>query len=450
MASCSEEDLCCPVCHDVFTDPVLLSCSHSFCKMCLESWWKQTQTRRCPVCRLTSDFEPAGNLVLKNLCETFRQRRATVASSTVCSLHSEDLRLFCLDHLEPVCLVCIESDKHRGHTIRPLKEAAQQHREELFLSLKNLKDNLSGCRLLKDKWVQTAAHVKVQAMRTEEGIQEHFKKLRLLLEEEEESRICALRKEVKMKSLLMEEQVETLNHHLAAVARLIQSTEEALKASDVSFLLAFKAVVERVQDCPTIDPPRLLPGALIDEAKHLGNLDFKVWSKLKVCASPVILDPNTASSDLLLSPSLSSLHCGDPQKLPNNPERLKNCSVLGSEGFSTGSHWWDVKVGDNLLWELGVLEDSANVKKSVYSRIWRMGFYHDEYKMSFPCNDFTELAVKVRPRTIRVKLDLGKGLLTFSDPDSNTHIHTFTHTFRNKVFPFFSTVDETPLSILPV
>uniref|UniRef100_A0A3B4Y477 Zinc finger RING-type eukaryotic domain-containing protein n=1 Tax=Seriola lalandi dorsalis TaxID=1841481 RepID=A0A3B4Y477_SERLL len=31
------EDLCCPVCHEVFRDPVLLSCSHSFCKdYCLQ------------------------------------------------------------------------------------------------------------------------------------------------------------------------------------------------------------------------------------------------------------------------------------------------------------------------------------------------------------------------------------------------------------------------------
>uniref|UniRef100_A0A3B4H3E6 RING-type domain-containing protein n=1 Tax=Pundamilia nyererei TaxID=303518 RepID=A0A3B4H3E6_9CICH len=32
----SEEDFLCPVCHEVFTDPVVLSCSHSFCKDCLQ------------------------------------------------------------------------------------------------------------------------------------------------------------------------------------------------------------------------------------------------------------------------------------------------------------------------------------------------------------------------------------------------------------------------------
>uniref|UniRef100_A0AAQ5X1Z4 RING-type domain-containing protein n=1 Tax=Amphiprion ocellaris TaxID=80972 RepID=A0AAQ5X1Z4_AMPOC len=38
MASRLEEDLCCPVCHDIFKDPVMLSCSHSFCRVCLQIW----------------------------------------------------------------------------------------------------------------------------------------------------------------------------------------------------------------------------------------------------------------------------------------------------------------------------------------------------------------------------------------------------------------------------
>uniref|UniRef100_A0A3P8RD96 RING-type domain-containing protein n=1 Tax=Astatotilapia calliptera TaxID=8154 RepID=A0A3P8RD96_ASTCA len=39
------EDLCCPACQEVFRDPVLLSCSHSFCKDCLKRWWRERTTR---------------------------------------------------------------------------------------------------------------------------------------------------------------------------------------------------------------------------------------------------------------------------------------------------------------------------------------------------------------------------------------------------------------------
>uniref|UniRef100_A0A3B3X7B0 RING-type domain-containing protein n=1 Tax=Poecilia mexicana TaxID=48701 RepID=A0A3B3X7B0_9TELE len=50
MAARSEEDLCCPVCQDVFVDPVVLSCSHSFCKECLKNSWRARPGRSCPVC----------------------------------------------------------------------------------------------------------------------------------------------------------------------------------------------------------------------------------------------------------------------------------------------------------------------------------------------------------------------------------------------------------------
>uniref|UniRef100_A0A3B4Y7R7 RING-type domain-containing protein n=1 Tax=Seriola lalandi dorsalis TaxID=1841481 RepID=A0A3B4Y7R7_SERLL len=65
-----DEDLCCPVCHEVFRDPVVLSCSHSFCKDCLQSWWREKPDPQCPVCkRRSSKEEPPCNLVLKNLCD---------------------------------------------------------------------------------------------------------------------------------------------------------------------------------------------------------------------------------------------------------------------------------------------------------------------------------------------------------------------------------------------
>uniref|UniRef100_A0A3Q2QUI6 RING-type domain-containing protein n=1 Tax=Fundulus heteroclitus TaxID=8078 RepID=A0A3Q2QUI6_FUNHE len=54
MASRSKEYLCCPVCQDIFRDPVLLSCSHSFCKKCLKTWWREKPLQECPICKTIS------------------------------------------------------------------------------------------------------------------------------------------------------------------------------------------------------------------------------------------------------------------------------------------------------------------------------------------------------------------------------------------------------------
>uniref|UniRef100_A0A8C6TH71 Uncharacterized protein n=1 Tax=Neogobius melanostomus TaxID=47308 RepID=A0A8C6TH71_9GOBI len=144
--------LSCPICCELFRDPVVLTCSHSFCKVCLENWWEDKPLKTCPVCkRRSSRDNPPTNLVLKNLVETFTEERGQTAPSSQqpeCSLHSEKLRLFCLDHQELICLVCRDSRTHKDHRFRPIEEAASDLREQLRRNIKPLQDKLKVRDLL--------------------------------------------------------------------------------------------------------------------------------------------------------------------------------------------------------------------------------------------------------------------------------------------------------------
>ncbi|KAL1007802.1 hypothetical protein UPYG_G00091790 [Umbra pygmaea] len=447
MASSSslpDEDYSCPVCCNIFTDPVLLACGHSLCKACQEQWWKSNEFNKCPICRkLMSSDKPSINFALKNLCETFkiqRERKHLRAESEVlCSLHKEKYKLFCLEDEEPICLVCQASKKHKSHDCIPVDEAIQEHKEEIQTSLKPLKEKLKVFNEAEQTCDQTAEHIKDQGQYTESLIMVEFEKLHQFLREEEKARIAALMEEEEQKSQMMKKNIEEMKPNILSLSNTITDIEANLKDEDILFLQNFRSMKERTQ--VTLPDPQPVSGALVDVAKHLGNLQFRVWEKMCgiVKHTPVNLDPNTAHPRLSLSDDLTSVRNKGRQLLPDNPERfMKNADVLASEGFSSGQHSWEVEVGDHRRWNLGVAEESTDRKGERFATskygIWGIILTDGKYT-----NGLGEtLTLKSRPQKIRVQLDLDKGKVSFYD--SNNMILIFTHqdTFTEKLYPYFS------------
>nr|XP_040051731.1 zinc-binding protein A33-like [Gasterosteus aculeatus aculeatus] len=445
-----ESFLSCHVCSETFRDPVSLSCSHSFCSSCLTRFWEQAGNKNCPICkRKSSKDNSIVNFSLKALADSFAGRQKTGSTETekgetkvevVCCEHGEANKLFCEDEQKAVCPVC-EFSLHQSHKVVPLEQAVRNLKDQLRSDLESLQDKKDKYQQVEKTYNEVIQLSKKQLVSTERKITAEFNKLHQFLREEEESRLAALREEEEQKGKTISREMKMIEEQISSLSDSISAVEEDLQKDKVSFLSSYKATQTRARVQSSLTDPQLVSGALLDVAKHLGNLSFRVWEKMKdqVHFSPVILDPNTAEYSLYLSDDLISVRHGDTnQQLPDNPERFtKYAEVLGSEGFSSGKHSWEVEVGDHPHWNLGLVKESvdrkgerdASQKHGVWCLVHRSRKYTDGAGQT--------VRVKKSLQRIRVQLDYDRGDVSFYDPEDTTHIYTYRDTFTEKLFPYF-------------
>lgn len=161
-------DLTCSICLDIFQNPVSLQCDHTFCEACITRYWSgacspptpgapgNTCTSGtpctpgtphmglfglCPQCRkVIPGRSYRSNRILANIVETYIREmeeitnaEVVVAGTTVrtmpqCLRHHEELKLYCEEEHELVCVTCAVSQEHQSHTLLCLDKAEQKYR----------------------------------------------------------------------------------------------------------------------------------------------------------------------------------------------------------------------------------------------------------------------------------------------------------------------------------
>ncbi|XP_058867839.1 E3 ubiquitin-protein ligase TRIM39-like isoform X3 [Acipenser ruthenus] len=176
-----------------------------------------------------------------------------------------------------------------------------------------------------------------------------------------------------------------------------------------------------------------------------------VWQWIHKASVDVTLDPDTAQPRLILSAEGKRVRKGGTwQDLPDNPKRFDGwLCVLGRESFTSERRYWQVQVGGNTNWRLGVSRQSAKRKGGI-SMTPQQGYWTVEWRRSGDVftaltDPQTPLPRSLKPQKLGVYLDYEEGQLSFYNVETRSHIYTFTDIeFKpnEKLYPFFCTVDE--------
>ncbi|XP_072406045.1 nuclear factor 7, brain-like [Chiloscyllium punctatum] len=445
------EEVICPICLDFFTDPVILECGHNFCRSCITQSWEKQEINSCPECRQEfPDRNLRGNRALANLTEKARTLNVNPQekeSNHHCEEHQEGLKLFCETDKKLICLVCRDSREHKSHNFIPIKEAVGIYKDRVKSSLDSLTEKKSAALGIEREQKQKISQIQEESSRLQTHIKSEFTKMHQMLTEKEQSLLRDLREQEENILKAMERNLCEIQKHLNSLQQKLSNLEKQLEQTDgVIFLTEEASRKRRISD--TVNALSITDGTISTET-FCSLFPFLVWKEMQEATHPVsmTLDVETANPWLEVSEDLKSLRrTGARRSLPDTGKRFTDRScVLGSEGFTSGRQYWEVEVGGNQSWSLGVASESVERKRWVSlipeNGFWILGRDWDQFYIN--SSPRSPLPIDLIPRKVGVYLSYESGTVSFYNADTKSHLHTFTgNKFTGKLYPFFRTRDS--------
>ncbi|XP_066469223.1 tripartite motif-containing protein 10-like [Tiliqua scincoides] len=479
MASASptlevEEELKCPICMEYLTDPVTLDCGHNFCRDCITTYcetWEDLGDLECPLCTARikkGNFRP--NWQLANVVEKIKCLSFYLGKEHLCLRHKEKLSLFCKEDQELVCLFCERSPEHQSHKVLFLEEAAKECKDQLCSCLEVLRKERERILASKAGTEKESRDLLGQIEEKKTTTEAVFNQLHQFLEKQKTSLLSQLEELEKEIATRREEHMARLEEELSSLEGLIQQMEEKCQQPASELLQSGIPVVRSVRSDifllhityekkeafgnPVAFPPELT--CRIGEFFDVKPLLEGVMEQFPASEAKVTLDPDTAHPQLILSEDHKSVIFGDElQTLPDNPERFDGWPfVLGRQGFTAGRHFWEVTVGGEGNWAVGVARKSVRRKVwydlSSEEGIWALEKSGGQYSI-FNAPHYPPLSLSQELQRIRVTLDCAGGQVAFSDAD--TGVHLYTHSGASicgeTLLPFFQVLGLAHLSLPP-
>uniref|UniRef100_A0A8C7YG10 Uncharacterized protein n=1 Tax=Oryzias sinensis TaxID=183150 RepID=A0A8C7YG10_9TELE len=508
----AEDGLKCPVCQDFFTEPVTLECGHDFCLTCIQEVWETDPPSKgpffCPECQIFFTSEPTleVNPVLRSkvkgvaaaaeeqtvwcdhclekpsvavrtcltcdasVCQAHalqhRQKSALREHTLVdvtsdpfslkCREHRDQLKLFCVEEMVPVCCLCVLVGVHKHHKASQLHEASADLKKMLETNMSQLLKRRGeaehAIKALESLYTQTVKF----AADFRERISDKYSRIRFVLDADERLMMQIIEAEetymtdwLESQRSIMETQIQEIDSLRTRSKLLLQQTNDLkflqqITAQKLCHPVDFSPI--QTVDVDLCEPEKLRTvERLVDDLSVALSQHFpRMWSYL---SSPA-LDSKTAHPNLEISKDNRQVFwrrqpvSGEPGPRPYDSQY----SVLALESFTSGQHYWEVIVQDKPYWMVGVTTTSADGNASLTPGSSCLGvdntswcIYHGEGQY-LACHDTQEkrLSVTKRVRKLGIMANIQKGELSFYDADAITLLHSFCIQTTEPLYPMFN------------
>ncbi|XP_031750437.1 E3 ubiquitin-protein ligase TRIM39 [Xenopus tropicalis] len=388
-----DNELNCPACWGIYTDPVSLPCGHNFCRGCIgRTWdWQEgiEEDPSCPVCRqryrrrpelsrnkrlsiraerlLSTAPEhdgtgiyctycvhspvPAAKSCLQcetSLCDVHLAAHNQSVTHVLteptasfcdrkCSAHNEPLKYHCCEDGAPVCASCCLAGGHRGHRVELLSEASEKKKEKLRKVLEKLSPEREETERGAQRLQERRRKLEEKAAIETERVTALFRGIREELEALEKRLLSDISRQKEELTLTLTELIQQLEIKKDELSREIRHIEELCNMADPLTVLQEQWESHGAAFCGAEGAVTVTPSFLFGPE-----------------ATELVLDTNRAANNVSVSgDGKTASYSHTDQCYPPTPERFQYYQVLSRQSFHCGRHYWDVvgsKTGD---WRVG-------------------------------------------------------------------------------------------------
>ena len=277
-----EEQLNCSICLDIYDDPKLLQCFHTYCRKCLVKLVVRDEQGNlfltCPICRQATPVPVNGvagfqsafqtNEFLRIRDDLIKKRDTTVSlegSKVAATPHTpskekttpncfehvdKERELYCETCGELICYKCaLKGGKHHSHDYDEIKNAYERYKGEVRPSLESMEGKLNTVNKTLPQLDTCCGEVSDQREVIEDSIHDAIRGLHKLLDIRKTELIIVLHQitQAKLKGLATQrDEMETIQAQLSSCLDFVRKSLETDSQGDV--LVMKRSIVNQLKE----------------------------------------------------------------------------------------------------------------------------------------------------------------------------------------------------------